>query len=74
VREGRQLQAGGRCGMKWAASVSHVVAAAPGLSIGRRLLVAAGAVAGILFLYAWIAFSVLFGDGKPSGSGGGGAW
>jgi hypothetical protein len=61
--------------MKWAANAFHVVAADPGLSIGRRLLVAAGAVAGILFLYAWIAFRVLFGDGKPSGSGGGGgAW
>jgi hypothetical protein len=57
--------------MKWAAPVS----AASGLNIGRRLLVAACAVAGILFLHAWIAFSVLFGDGKTSGSGGGsGAW
>jgi hypothetical protein len=61
--------------MKWAAKASHVVAAAPSLSIGRRLLVAAGAVAGMLVLFFWIAFSVLFGDGKPSGSGGvGGAW
>lgn len=42
----------------------------------QRFAVALGAVAGVLVLYVVLGVSVLMGNGKPSGSGGGGgsAW
>lgn len=39
----------------------------------KRCAVALGAVAGLLVLYVWSVVSILLGNGKPSGSGGGGS-